>query len=277
MKPQTIQAPLHSELKLSTEMGPFFGDVRVRLLEAIERLGSLSKAAKSLPLSYKAAWDALDGMNNLAEQPLVVRSVGGKNGGGTYLTPYGLRMVAMYRALEAEYQLAVARLHAACAHDGESLGDVAEYRRLLRRFAMKSSARNQFLGVISAVVHGPVDVEVTLQLDGGQSLLAVVTRESAENLNLVMGQQVYALIKSSSVMLVNEPNLRLSARNQLHGEITRIERGPVNSEVTLAMPGGKCLCAVITTESVQEMGLDVGVTTCAAFKASAVLLCSLSD
>ena len=73
MKPQTTQAPLHGELKLSTEMGPFFGDVRVRLLEAIERLGSLSKAAKSLPLSYKAAWDALDGMNNLAEQPLVVR------------------------------------------------------------------------------------------------------------------------------------------------------------------------------------------------------------
>ena len=67
MKNQTSTAPLHSELTISTEMGPFFGDVRVRLLEAIDRLGSLSKAAKSLPLSYKAAWDALDGMNNLSE------------------------------------------------------------------------------------------------------------------------------------------------------------------------------------------------------------------
>ena len=277
MKNQTSTAPLHSELTISTEMGPFCGDVRVRLLEAIDRLGSLSKAAKSLPLSYKAAWDALDGMNNLSEQPLVVRSVGGKNGGGTHLTPYGLRMVAMYRALEAEYQLAVQRLHAACANDSNSLGDVAEYRRLLRRFAMKSSARNQFLGVITSVNQGPVDVEICLQLDGGQELQAVVTRESAENLHMVMGQQMYALIKSSSVMLVNEPQLRLSARNQLHGEITRIERGPVNSEVTIAIPGGKSLCAVITTESVAEMGLDVGKMTCAAFKASSVLLCSLSE
>ena len=62
---------LLGELKLCTEVGPFLGDTRIRLLEAIDRLGSLSQAAKSLPLSYRAAWDALDDMNNLAESPLV--------------------------------------------------------------------------------------------------------------------------------------------------------------------------------------------------------------
>ena len=80
---------LLGELKLCTEVGPSLGDTRIHLLEAIDRLGSLTQAAKSIPLSYRAAWDALDEMNNLAEQPLVVRTTGGKNGGGTLLTAYG--------------------------------------------------------------------------------------------------------------------------------------------------------------------------------------------
>jgi molybdenum-dependent DNA-binding transcriptional regulator ModE len=58
----------------------FLGDTRIRLLEAIDRYGSISQAAKAVPLSYKAAWDAVDAMNNLAEAPLVERSVGGKHG-----------------------------------------------------------------------------------------------------------------------------------------------------------------------------------------------------
>ena len=54
-----------------------------RLLEAIDLYGSISQAAKHVPLSYKAAWDAVDAMNNLADTPLVERSTGGKAGGGT--------------------------------------------------------------------------------------------------------------------------------------------------------------------------------------------------
>jgi molybdate transport system regulatory protein len=54
-----------------------------------------------VPLSYKAAWDAIDAMNNLADQPLVVRSTGGKNGGGTQITELRRKVVALYRALEA--------------------------------------------------------------------------------------------------------------------------------------------------------------------------------
>lgn len=70
---------LLGELKLCTEVGPSLGDTRIHLLEAIDRLGSLTQAAKSIPLSYRAAWDALDEMNNLAEQPLVIRTTGGNS------------------------------------------------------------------------------------------------------------------------------------------------------------------------------------------------------
>jgi len=56
-------------LSVNTEVGAFLGDTRIRLLEAIGRLGSISRAAKAVPMSYKAAWDALDAMNNLARPP----------------------------------------------------------------------------------------------------------------------------------------------------------------------------------------------------------------
>src|SRR5574343_1693050 len=114
-----IQHKLVGKLTVDTEFGTFLGDTRIRLLEAISRYGSISQAAKAVPLSYKAAWDAVDAMNNLSEQPLVIRSTGGKHGGGTQLTDYGRKVIALYRALEAEYQAALDRLTASM-NEGEA-------------------------------------------------------------------------------------------------------------------------------------------------------------
>ena len=68
---------------------------RLALLEQIAEQGSITRAAKAAGLSYKAAWDAIDELNNLSEQPLVSRSVGGKGGGGARLTPAGERLLAL--------------------------------------------------------------------------------------------------------------------------------------------------------------------------------------
>ena len=108
---------LRGKLEVESEFGTFLGDTRIRLLEAIERHGSISQAAKAVPLSYKAAWDAVDAMNNLADQPLVVRSTGGKHGGGTLLTDHGRKVVALYRALETEYQAALDHARGASVRD----------------------------------------------------------------------------------------------------------------------------------------------------------------
>ena len=89
-------------LSVNTEVGAFLGDTRIRLLEAIGRHGSISRAAKAVPMSYKAAWDALDAMNNLADSPLVESAVGGRHGGGTHLTDFGHRLITLYRAVEEE-------------------------------------------------------------------------------------------------------------------------------------------------------------------------------
>lgn len=66
---------------------------------------------------------------------------------------------------------------------------------------MKLSARNQLQGKIKAIRPGAVNTEVTVELPGGQQVVSVVTKESADGLQLQVGQNVYAIIKASSVML----------------------------------------------------------------------------
>jgi molybdate transport system regulatory protein len=262
---------LRGTLDVDGQLGHFLGNTRIRLLEAIAEHGSISQAAKAVPLSYKSAWDAVDAMNNLAEQPLVLRSTGGKHGGGTLLTDYGRKVIALYRALEAEYQAALERLTASL-NDGQA-SDFEQFSRLLKRLSMKTSARNQFAGQIVALREGHVDFEVRLKLDDANEIVAVITRESAENLGLSIGMEISALVKSSSVLLLNDPAVRTTARNHLWGEITRLDDGPVNAEVTLALASGKTVCAVVTHDSVGQLGLAVGGQACAVFKASAVILC----
>lgn len=266
-----IQHRLRGKLEVDTEFGTFLGDTRIRLLEAIDQHGSISQAAKAVPISYKAAWDAIDAMNNLADHPLVIRSAGGRHGGGTVLTDYGRKVMALYRALEAEYQATLDRM--AASMNSDESGDFKQFRQLLKRMSMKTSARNQFAGTVSGLREGDIDFEVRLRLDPENELVAVITRESAENLGLRIGSEVYALVKSSSVLLLTDTHVQTTARNHLWGEVTRIFDGPVNSEVTLVMPGGKTVCAVVTHDSVEKLGLAVGEKACAVFKASAVILC----
>lgn len=273
MNAPSLHTPkLLGHLSVDTEFGSYLGATRIRLLEAIARHGSISKAAKAVPLSYKAAWDAVDAMNNLAEQPLVSRATGGKNGGGTTLTDYGHKIVALYRAMEQEYQQTLDRLAEKLSHlEGH---DIRDFQTLLRRMSIKASARNQFAGPIIAMREGAVSFEVCLRLDDTNEIVAVITRESAEELELAIGKEVHALIKASSIILLTDPEVRTSARNHLWGEIAQIHPGAVNSEVVLALPGGKTITAIVTRESVDNLALPIGMKACAIFDASNVILVS---
>ena len=68
---------------------------RIALLQHIAEQGSITAAAKSAGISYKAAWDAIDELNNLAQTPLVQRSIGGKGGGGARLSVAGERVLRL--------------------------------------------------------------------------------------------------------------------------------------------------------------------------------------
>lgn len=260
------------KLAIDTAMGSFLGDKRIRLLEAIAEHGSILQAAKAVPMAYKAAWDAVDDMNNVAPQPLVLRATGGRNGGGSELTAFGRRLIAFYRALEQESQSALARLSSRLVQDGDP--DVSEFRHILRRISMKTSARNQFAGPVGAIRRGAVESEISLRLGPALELTAIVTNESVQNLGLAEGREVLAFVKASSiVLLVDDEGARVSARNRFRGQVLQIHQGPVNTEVTLDLPGGHhVLTAVITDASVARLGLAVGQPVTAVFKASSVFL-----
>lgn len=72
------------------------GPGRVALLKAISNSGSLSNAARSLDMSYKKAWSLIDAVNKSAPLPVVIKTTGGKNGGGSALTSYGKKLIAQY-------------------------------------------------------------------------------------------------------------------------------------------------------------------------------------
>ncbi|ONW15952.1 molybdenum-dependent transcriptional regulator, partial [Burkholderia cenocepacia] len=200
---------LGGELWLRAGEQTLGGATRIALLAAIGDTGSITRAAKAVGLSYKAAWDAVDTMNNLAGEPLVARSTGGKGGGGTTLTPRATSLIAAFRTIEREHRRFIEAASAAVA------GFDVDWA-LIGRIGMKTSARNQLFGKVASLVRGTVNDEVTLALPGGQAVVAVLTHESAEALGLREGAHACALVKASWVVLAVDdggPDLKVSARN----------------------------------------------------------------
>lgn len=238
---------------------------RLALLAAVAGTGSISGAARRIGMTYKAAWDAIEAMNNLAGLPLVQTQHGGKDGGGARLTPMGERLLAMHRRLEA----AVGQL----LEEFKGEGDGLENLSMLRGLYMKTSARNVLRGTVEVVRHGAVNSEITLRLQGEDCLHAIITKDSAEAMGLVPGKTAWALIKASWVILAS-PNecVRVSARNRLCGTIKRVHEGAVNAEVVLELPGGNTLVAIVTEASLEDLGFKVGDAACALIKASHVIV-----
>ncbi len=93
-----------NRLWLVGQHGTFLGEGRIALLQSIEEHGSIAKAARSMNMSYLKAWKLINSMNASSSQPLVIRSSGGKGGGGTILTEEGKKAIALYRELNKKCQ-----------------------------------------------------------------------------------------------------------------------------------------------------------------------------
>ena len=90
---------IKSRIWIETNDKVLLGEGRVRLLKAIEETGSLSKASKSLKISYKKAWSLIDSVNKSSKKPITVSSIGGKGGGGAQLTPYGKSLITAFEKI----------------------------------------------------------------------------------------------------------------------------------------------------------------------------------
>lgn len=69
---------------------------------------------------------------------------------------------------------------------------------------MRLSARNQLKGTVKKVDHGAVNSEVTIELAGGIEVVSIITKQSAEQLEVSVGKEVFAVIKASDVMIATD-------------------------------------------------------------------------
>ncbi len=253
---------LSGELRLAGRLDARF----FALLEAVAATGSINRAASTAGYSYKGAWLLLETAANLAHEALLTRSTGGRGGGGSQLTLAGQALLDAWKRLQ--------RAHVEFLHEQEAwITAQPALAGTLRRIAMKTSARNQFSGTISAIQSGPVTTEVRLAMRGGQAITVALSSSAALQLDLQQGQEAIALVKASSIVLVGDfAGYKLSASNQLAGSISRIARGAVSSLIGLTLPGGVVITASVTNDAVEAMSLSIGQTASAVFKSSAVML-----
>ncbi len=257
---------LEGEIWLTADQpGSNFAMEQVSLLAAIHRTGSISAAARELGISYRTAWERLERMNNLSRQALVERTAGGSRGGGSQLTDHGQKIVQGFSRIQQQHHDYVEKL-------GARLDRFDDLARFVSSSRLISSAGNQFLGTVTHLQPGAVNAEVSLQVNEQVSLVAIVTEQSRASLAITKGKQLIALVKASSVLLTNQRELQVSARNIIHGQITRLDEGKVNTDVSIDIGDEKTLNAVITNRSASRMALREGSGITAFFKASSVIL-----
>lgn len=229
----------------------FLGTGRIELLEKIDQTGSINAAAKEMKMSYKAAWERINSMNALADQPLIERLTGGRGGGGTKLTPYSRELIATYHRLGELHRQFIDRF-------SEAGNDPERLARILSRTFLTTSARNQLPAkLVSIETHG-LHTTLTLALSGSDMLRSTITAKSVENMGLGIGCDTYAIIKSSDIKIRSTPPASDTADNILAGTIESLESAGDNIEIALRLNGGTLLIALEKQDALQN--LQVGMT-----------------
>lgn len=89
-------------VRIDLAPGSHLGHGKIRLLELVERHGSIAAAARAMGMSYRRAWLLCDEVNRMFLEPAIGTKLGGKGGGKAELTSFGQEIVALYRDVEAQ-------------------------------------------------------------------------------------------------------------------------------------------------------------------------------
>jgi molybdate transport system regulatory protein len=163
---------------------PLIGKGGAEILEAIDKENSISKAAETLGMSYRYVWNYLHDIQKTLEEPIVETFKGGKSGGG------GAKLTDLGRSLLGEYM------------QGESyLDKVLSGSGSLEVKGLKLSARNRFKGKVVAVEKGVITAKVKVEVKMPVTITAVITKEAVEDLDIKVGDDVEAIMKSTEVMI----------------------------------------------------------------------------
>jgi molybdate transport system regulatory protein len=260
----TQEKKIDATLALRSEGKLLVGRDRIKVLEAVAKHRSISKAAKAAGFSYKAAWDAVTAINNLLPSPAFVTKAGGRDGGGAEVTAEGLKLIEAFHAMEAR----LSEISTAIAADGMESADGFLFGSLNFKF----SARNVFRAEVAGVAAGPVEVEVALSIAGDRLIHAVVTNESARELELAPGRKALVLVKAPFVEIAPPSKAARGERNCFQGVTMSRVDGEKRSEIVIDIGDGKTLAAVAPRSRADELGVEEGVPLCARFAAEEVIL-----
>ncbi|MDB5872121.1 MAG: transcriptional regulator, LysR family-like protein [Ramlibacter sp.] len=233
-----------SPLKLHSALGHEAADKRIDILRRIGDAGSISQAARAAGVSYKAAWQAIDTLGNLAGSALVESAVGGAGGGGARLTDAGRQL------LQAADEMARARAHVLARLAGRKTSGSAQLAGVAA-LGLRTSMRNQLPCVVTALKTQGSMVRVELALADGTALASRITRESAQLLALAPGLAVLALCKATAVQIASRSRAA-EGRNLLAGQVTRGSRA-AGGEVAMALAGGLQLVGFAGAGSVMKV------------------------
>ena len=225
-------------------------DKRLDILRRVGEAGSISKAARSAGVSYKAAWQAIEALTNLAGTPLINTAVGGSGGGGAVLTSAGQKLLVVAAAFAQARQQLLAQL--AELTDTEVAGVTSPAVAA----GLRTSMRNQFPCVVDGLAIEDGQVTVTLMLSDTTLFCARVTQESAELLGLCPGMPVLALFKATAVSVGPSPAAVLAQQpgiNLFYGEVRRSAQG-IDTEVGLMLPAGIHLTGFAAEQTVLSPG-----------------------
>ena len=254
-----------SSLSLQDDNITFLLEKRIKLLSAISEVGSISKAAKLVPMSYKTAWEAIDTINNLCPKIVVKKETGGKGGGGAILTQYGKNLLDSYEILQKEHEKFLSTMTQLTDFNTGNL-------KSLQRFTMQISAQNQILGIIENIEVDKVNANIVLRTKSNQKVVSSISKNSIENLNLEINKEVLAIFKSNNVMIATNELKGFSARNKLQGVISNLNFSEVNCEVSVLINETDCITSVITSQAAKELKLQVNQEIYVIIKSSDIMI-----
>jgi len=137
----------------------------------------------------------------------------------------------------------------------------------------KTSARNSFFGKVEKVHIGDVQASIEIATIDRQKIHSVITNYSTTKLGLKPGRLVAAEVKAPWVVLYkgfDEPDC--SAENRFRGEVVRVLKGKINSEVVVRITDNTELCSILTEKSRRMLNIEIGETVWAVFNAATVVI-----
>jgi len=210
-------------------LGHDASDKRLDILRRIGEVGSISEAARGAGVSYKAAWQALENLSNLAGAALIDKSVGGSGGGGARLTQAGQQLLDAAERLNAARQGVLAEL--------ENSRDNTLSVQGLAGLGLRTSMRNQLPCMVKSITRSAGSARVRLELPNGALLTSKITYESVELLGLQKGMAALALCKATAVSISSTSDAR-QGLNVLNGEVSRLSpKGQGGDVAVQLMPG----------------------------------------